>query len=89
MRLFLPFFPLYLGAFPLHARCAGGSLSPYARCIGALSPIVARRVVSTLFLHERCTGGVLRPKNEALRPFSKVDEVEVHTYHLGEVAFGS
>ena len=28
-------------------------------------------------------------KNEALRPFSKVDEVEDHPYLLGEVEFGS
>ena len=28
-------------------------------------------------------------KNESSRPFSKVDEVEVYPYHLGEVEFGS
>ena len=36
-----------------------------------------------------CSNDVLREKIEVLRPFSKVDEVEDHTYHLGEVAFGS
>ena len=91
MRLFLPF-SLFkrADAFPLHARCIDGALSLHARCVSpdALSP-TARCIDGALSLHGRCTGGILREKNGALRPFSKLDEVEVYPYHLGEVAFGS
>ena len=40
-------------------------------------------------LFEKCIDGILREKNIASRPFSKVDEVDVYPYYLGEVAFGS
>ena len=43
----------------------------------------------TWFPTTKCAKGVLREKREVSRPFSKVDEVEDHPYHLGEVAFGS
>ena len=67
------------GALSLNSRCVGvGALSPTARCIG-----------SALSLPGRCTSGVLRAKNEASRPFSKVDDVELYPYHLGVVAFKS
>ena len=50
---------------------------------------VLRLGCNVLSLHGRCTGGILREKNEASRPFSKVDEVDVYPYHLGEMEFGS
>ena len=54
------------------------ALSPTARCTyGAFS------------LFGKCVDGVLREKNEDLRPFSKVDELVVYPYYLGEVEFGS
>ena len=66
-------------ALSLHARCADvGTLSPTARCVD-----------DSFSLFGKCAGGVLRAKNGASRLFSKVDEVEVYPYHLGEVAFGS
>ena len=40
-------------------------------------------------LFGKCVSGVLREKNRALRPFSKVDEVEIYPYYLGEVEFSS
>ena len=44
----------------------------------------------TLFLlFGKCACGVLRETNEESRPFSKVDEVDVYPYHLGEVALSS
>ena len=54
----------------------------------ALSPI-ARSTNDAFSLHGRCVGAILREKNGASRPFSKVDEVDVYPYHLGEVEFGS
>ena len=63
--------------FSLHASGNGAdALSPTARSIdGAFS------------LPAKSTSGVLRAKNIALIPFSKVDEVELYPYYLGEVAF--
>ena len=50
----------------LNDRCADDSaLSLTSMCID-----------DALSLHGRCARGVLRKKNEASRPFSKVDEVE-------------
>ena len=79
-----------VGALTLHARCINGTFSLHYRCVGVatLSP-TARCADGALFLHGRCVGGVLRAKNRALRPFSKMDEVEVYPYHLGEVEFSS
>ena len=43
-----------------------------------------------LFLFLESASVVFRgKKNGALRPFSKVDEVDLYPYNLGEVAFGS
>ena len=62
-------------ALSLHVRCSGGTLSPHARCVSALSPTT------------KCTDGVLREKREVSRPFLKVDDLEDHPCHLGELAF--
>ena len=54
------------------------------------SLILHDRCVEGIFsLPDKCVGGILREKNGAFRPFSKVDEVVVYPYHLGEVAFNS
>ena len=66
-----------IGALSLHENCIGGTLSPHVRCVDALYPT------------SNCVGGVLMEKSEALRPFSKVNEVEDRPYLLGEVEFGS
>ena len=67
------------GTFPFHGRCIDVSvLSPTSRCTDC-----------AFSLHGRCIDVVSREKNGASRPFSKVDEVDVYPYHLGEVEFGS
>ena len=52
--------------------------------------LTARWADGAFSLFGKCIGGVLREKNEALRPFSKVDEVDLCPgYYLGDVEFGS
>ena len=72
----------------LHARSTEGTFSLHARGVnvGALSS-TARRVDNAFSLPAKCIGGILREKNEDLRPFSKVDEVDVYPYHLGEYIY--
>ena len=64
------------------------ALFPFMLGVSALSP-TTRSVDEAFSLPSMCVGGVLREKNIALRPFSKVDEVELYPYYLGEVEFGS
>ena len=79
-----------VNALVLHDRCAEGIFSLHSRCVdgGALSP-TARSADDTFSLPTKCADGILREKNEDSRPFSKVDEVVVYPYYLGEVEFGS
>ena len=91
MRFFL-LLSLYrkVDALVLHARSTDGNFSLHVRCASAdaLSP-TARSTDDAFSLPAKSAGGILREKNEDLRPFSKVDEVEDYPYHLGEVEFGS
>ena len=91
IEFFLPFslFWKVSGLF-LHARCAKGAFPLHDRysTANALSP-TARSIDDDFSLPNKCTDGVLREKHGASRPFSKVDEVDVYPYHLGEVEFGS
>ena len=66
-----------IGTLSLLAKCANGTLSPHERCVDALSPTT------------KCFRSLYRKKSKVSRPFLKVDEVEDHPYHLGEVAFSS
>ena len=77
-------------ALVLHARSTEGAFSPHSRCgdAGTLSP-TAKSANGSFSLFGKCAGVVLREKNEDSRSFSKVDEVVVYPYHLGEVAFSS
>ena len=63
--------------FSLHSTCAAvGALSLNARCAD-----------DAFFLFGKCVGTISRAKNEDSRPFSKVDEVELYPYYVGEVVF--
>ena len=75
-------------AISLHSKSLDDALYPKERCVNALS-LHARSVSGALSLPAKCVDGVLREKREFSRPFLKVDEVEDHPYHLGEVAFSS
>ena len=77
-----------VSALLLHARSVEGNFSIHARGVdvGALSP-TARCTDDAFSLFGKCVDGVLREKNEISRHFSKMDEVVVYTYYLGEVAF--
>ena len=57
-----------------------------ASLTSALSP-TTRSVNGAFSLPSKSDNGVLTEKNEASRPFSKVDEVVVYPYYLGEVVF--
>ena len=52
----------------------------------ALSP-TARSPDDAFSLPAKSVSGVLREKNEYSRSFSKVDEVGLYPYYLGEVEF--
>ena len=76
------------GTLVLHARSTKGTFSIHSRCAstGALSPTI-RSTNDAFSIFGKCTGAVSREKNEDSRPFSKVDEVDVYPYYLGQVAF--